>query len=124
LREDATLKISDLAIEAHRHPSWVGSVYRQAIGEGLQETASRLRVERATRLLRETGQPFSSIALEAGFCDQSHMNRTFQRILRRSPAAVREDRRDFRPSMSQDLAYRETSVSSFNSHSSGRRPPH
>jgi AraC-like DNA-binding protein len=96
LREDTTLKISDLAPEVRRHPSWVGSAYWTATGEGLQETAARLRVERATRLLRETDQPFSSIALEAGFCDQSHMNRTFRRVLERSPAAVREERRDFR----------------------------
>jgi AraC family transcriptional regulator len=96
LREDTTLKISDLAIEARRHPSWVGSAYRQATGEGLQEAAARFRVERATCLLRETDQPLSSVALEAGFCDQSHMNRTFRRILERSPVAVRQDRRDFR----------------------------
>ena len=97
LREDTTLKISDLATEARRHPSWVGSAYRHATGEGLQESAARFRVEHATRLLRETGQPLSSIALEAGFCDQSHMNRTFRRTLGRSPATVREDQQDFRP---------------------------
>ena len=96
LSEDTTLRISDLAVETSRHPSWVGSAYRQATGEAPQETAARFRVERATHLLRETGQPLSWIALEAGFCDQSHMNRTFRRVLARSPAAVREDRRQFR----------------------------
>jgi AraC family transcriptional regulator len=96
LSEDTTLKISDLAIAVHRHPSWVGSAYWHASGEGLRETAARFRVERATRLVRETDQALSSIALEAGFCDQSHMNRTFRRVLGRSPAAVREERRDFR----------------------------
>jgi AraC family transcriptional regulator len=96
LSEDTTLKISDLAREASRHPSWVGSAYRHATGEAVQETAARFRVERATRLLRETGQPYASIAFETGFCDQSHMNRTFRRVLGRSPAAVREDRRGFR----------------------------
>lgn len=96
LSEDTTLRISDLAREASRHPSWVGSAYRHAIGEGLQETTARYRVERAARLLRETGQPYAAIALEAGFCDQSHMNRTFRRVLGRSPAAVRDDRCRFR----------------------------
>jgi AraC family transcriptional regulator len=96
LREDASLKVSDLATEIRRHPSWVGSAYRHATGEGLQETAARLRVERATLLLRESSQPLSAIAFEAGFCDQSHMNRTFRRVLGRSPVAVREERRDFR----------------------------
>ena len=98
LREDTTLKISDLASDAHLHASWVGAAYKQAVGEGLQETAARLRVERATRLLRETDQELSRIALEAGFCDQSHMNRTFGRVLGRSPVAAREDRRYFRQS--------------------------
>jgi AraC family transcriptional regulator len=96
LWEDTTLTISDLAAHAHRHPSWVGAAYREAAGEGLQETAARFRVERAAQLLRETGAPLAAIAFEAGFCDQSHMNRTFRRLLGRPPTAVREDRRDFR----------------------------
>jgi AraC-like DNA-binding protein len=96
LGEDPTLRIADLAALVRRHPSWAGSAYRRATGEGFQETAARLRVERAARLLRETSQALSCIALDAGFCDQSHMNRTFGRVLGRSPAAVREERRDFR----------------------------
>jgi AraC family transcriptional regulator len=98
LSEDTTLRVSDLALEARRHPSWVGEAYRHATGEGLQETAARFRVERAARLLRESDQPLSAIAFEAGFCDQSHMNRTFRRVLGRSPTAVRQERRDFRQS--------------------------
>ena len=96
LREDATLNATTLAREVRRHPSWLGTAYRRATGEGLQETAARFRVERAARLLRETDQPSACIALEAGFCDQSHMNRTFRRVLGRVPSAVRDDRREFR----------------------------
>jgi len=96
LREDTTLSIRDLATEVSRHPSWVGSAYKHATGEGPQETAARFRVERATHLLRETVQPYACIAHDTGFCDQSHMNRTFRRVLGRSPAAVREERRSFR----------------------------
>jgi AraC-like DNA-binding protein len=96
LGEDTSLTINDLAAEARRHPSWAGAAYRQATGEGLQETAARFRVERAVRLLRESGQPYAAIAVDAGFCDQSHMNRTFRRVLGRSPSVVREERRDFR----------------------------
>jgi len=100
LAQDTTLRIRDLAREADRHPSWVGSAYRHATGEGLQETAARFRVERATYLLRETGKPQAAVAFEAGFCDQSHMNRTFHRLLGRSPVAVREERRCFRQAAS------------------------
>jgi AraC-like DNA-binding protein len=104
LREDTTLRVSDLARMAGRHPSWVGSAYRHATGESLPETAARFRVERATYLLRETDQPYAAIACEAGFCDQSHMNRTFRRLLGRTPVAVREDRWGFRQSPPSEAA--------------------
>jgi AraC family transcriptional regulator len=95
-RDDPACKVSGLAREVGLHPSWLGTAYRRAAGEGLLDTAARFRVEHATRLLRETEAPFSGIAMEAGFCDQSHMIRTFRRVLGRLPSAVREDRRFFR----------------------------
>ena len=96
LKDDPDLKVSALAHAAGIHPSWLGTAYRQAAGEGLLDAAARFRVERATRLLRETGLPFATIAAEAGFCDQSHMIRTFRRTLGRLPTAVREDGAHFR----------------------------
>jgi AraC family transcriptional regulator len=96
LSADATVSVDDLARKVGRHPSWLGTAYRRASGEGLAETAARLRVERAARLLRETDQAGADIAHEAGFCDQSHMNRTFRRLLGRLPSAVRNDRTGFR----------------------------
>jgi|SRR5579872_4870091 len=104
LRQNTTLKVSDLATEAGLHPSWMGAAYRHAMGEGLQEAAARFRVERATCLLRETDQACASIAFEAGFCDQSHMNRTFRRVLGRSPATVRQDRSGLRQIGNAELA--------------------
>lgn len=97
LSEDPNRRIKDLADEMRRHPSWLGSAYRRATGEGLMETAARFRLEHAARLLRETDQPVASIALDAGFCDQSHMNRTFRRLLGRLPSQIRNDRSRFRP---------------------------
>jgi AraC family transcriptional regulator len=93
LREDTSLKVHELARNVGRHPSWLGSAYRQATGEGLLEAAARFRIECASRLLRETDQSYACVALEAGFCDQSHMNRSFRRILGRLPTAVRQDQR-------------------------------
>lgn len=92
LKKNTASKIRDLAGELGLHPSWLGSAYKRAAGEGLQEAAARFRVEQAARLLRETDEPLAAIAADAGFCDQSHMNRTFRRVLGRSPSAVREDR--------------------------------
>ena len=79
-----------------RHPSWLGTAYRRATGEGLRKRRRGFRVERAAQLLRETDQPDAAIAADAGFCDQSHMNRTFRRVLGRLPSEVRADRSGFR----------------------------
>jgi AraC family transcriptional regulator len=96
LRADPSRRIGDLARQMGRSPAWIGPAYRRSSGEGPQEAAARFRVERAARLLRETDQPFPDVALAAGFCDQSHMNRTFRRVLARSPTAVRCERLAFR----------------------------
>ena len=96
VRGDTTVSIGDLARGVNRHPSWLGTAYRRAAGEGLLEMAARIRSEHAARLLRETDEAAASVAITAGFCDQSHMIRTFRRLLGRSPSAVRDDRRYFR----------------------------
>src|SRR5579872_5477305 len=57
LRIDPTLSVQELSLGVSRHPSWVGSAYRRATGEGPLQTAARFRVERAARLLRESELP-------------------------------------------------------------------
>jgi AraC family transcriptional regulator len=96
LREDPSLTVRDLARAADRHPAWLGTAYQQAAGEGLAAAAARFRVERAACLLRETDLAPAQVAAEAGFCDQSHMSRSFRRVRGRLPSSVRADRRWFR----------------------------
>ena len=96
LQDDPARRVSGLASAVGLHPSWLGTAYRRATGEGLAEAAARFRVEHAVKLLRETELPPAQVAIEGGFCDQSHMIRTFRRMLGRLPSAVREDRRHFR----------------------------
>jgi len=96
LRDDPSRRVSELARAAGLHPSWLGTAYKRAAGEGLMDTVARVRVEHAARLLRETDLPLAYIATDAGFCDQSHMIRTFRRVLGRLPSAVRRDKGHFR----------------------------
>src|SRR5262249_50557941 len=84
---------SDEAIALHLHPAWLARAYRIWRGEGLAETARRRRVERAVQILRTSADPLAAIAADAGFCDQSHMNRCFSAVLGRSPLAVRREAR-------------------------------
>jgi len=96
LREDPTKRISEIARMVGLHPSWLGEAYRHAAGEGILDTTARLRVEHAAKMLRETTLPLAEVAIESRFFDQSHMIRTFHRILERLPSEVRTDRVLFR----------------------------
>jgi AraC family transcriptional regulator len=84
-----------LASTFHRHPAYLARAYRAAMGEGVGETRRRRRVEAASTLLRNTSLPLAEIALAAGFCDQSHMNRCFAAVLGRTPLHVRRERQLF-----------------------------
>ena len=84
-----------LAARLGLHPAWLSQAYRRSIGEGLQETAQRRRVERAVHLLRETSATCADIAADTGFCDQSHMVRVFRRVLSRSPSVIRAESKFF-----------------------------
>jgi AraC family transcriptional regulator len=91
-RERPKATVAELARSVGLHPGWLGSAYARHRGETLAETGMRRQVESAAKLLRETDLAQSAIAIEAGFCDQSHMIRSFGRVLGRRPTAIRADR--------------------------------
>jgi len=92
---DRLISTADLARQLDLHPAYVAHAYRYSAGEGIAETLRRRRVERASALLRRTHLPLADIAVAAGFCDQSHMNRCFSAVLGRTPLRVRRERQLF-----------------------------
>lgn len=89
-------RTTDLARSLDLHPAWLARAYRASVGEGIQETLRRKKVERAVALLRGSDHSVACIAADAGFCDQSHMNRVFRTILGRTPLQVRAERQYLR----------------------------
>lgn len=83
---------NEIARRLDLHPAWLARAYRAATGEGLRETVQRNRVEQACGMLRRTDCSLADVALAAGFCDQSHMNRGFRATLGRTPTVVRAER--------------------------------
>lgn len=88
LRTDNPPSTSAIADSLGLHPGWLAHGYRRAVGEGLGETLRRRRVERAAAMLRSGAGPYAQIAIAAGFCDQSHMIRSFRAVLGRTPSQV------------------------------------
>ncbi len=81
------ISIDSLAEVAGMRPSHFSTMFRRSVGEPPHRHLLRLRVERARTLL-ESGTTPSTAAIEAGFCDQSHLARQMRRFLGVTPSIV------------------------------------
>ncbi|MEM9236791.1 MAG: helix-turn-helix domain-containing protein [Verrucomicrobiota bacterium] len=64
--------------------------FRQILHMSPSEFQLRLRVERAQKLLTMSERSLAEIALDLGFCDQSHFGKRFQKVTGLSPRAYRK----------------------------------
>jgi AraC-like DNA-binding protein len=82
-REKVTLRQASEAI--HAHPAHLVRMFSREFGISPHQYLTGRRLDLARRLLLD-GMPPSTAAVTVGFCDQSHLNRTFKRLLGTSPA--------------------------------------
>lgn len=87
--DQPSISCNELARRLDLHPAWLARAYRRACGEGLAETLRRRRVERALVAIRHSAASLATVAIEAGFCDQPHMNRCFWQTLGATPHRFR-----------------------------------
>jgi AraC family transcriptional regulator len=86
---DTDVSLTVLADTACLSPYHFSRSFKQAVGVGPQRYVMERRIERAKTLIRRTGQPLASIALEAGFADQSHLTAIFRREIGMTPGRFR-----------------------------------
>jgi AraC family transcriptional regulator len=79
----------EVAAELGVHPAHLARVFRARYGESLGECARRLRLQWAAQELALADRPLAELAVEAGFCDQSHFTRAFGRQYGVTPARFR-----------------------------------
>jgi transcriptional regulator GlxA family with amidase domain len=79
------LSLAHLARLSKLSPCRFSTVFRREVGMSPQRYLCRLRVRAAQHLLRQ-GETPAVAAIEAGFFDQSHLNRHFKRICGATPA--------------------------------------
>jgi AraC family transcriptional regulator len=63
--------------------------FKQTLGTSPMAYVSAQRIERAKILITSTSERLSDIALACGFADQSHLNRSFGRMVGMSPGVWR-----------------------------------
>ncbi|MCI0459630.1 MAG: helix-turn-helix transcriptional regulator [Gemmataceae bacterium] len=86
----ASLSLTGLAREVGVHPVHLARTFRVHCGCSVGEYLRQLRVEYASQRLAASDASLVEIALAAGFADQSHFTRTFQRLRGLTPATFRQ----------------------------------
>lgn len=84
------LTLTGMAAEAGVHPVYLARAFRRHYGRPLGGYLRRLRIGHAADRLARTEQPAAAVALDNGFCDQSHMNRVFRREAGWTPVGYRQ----------------------------------
>lgn len=75
-----SISLEALAHVAYLSPFHLLRAFRKTVGMPPHEYVINLRIQRAKHLLLR-GRTLSEAAYETGFCDQSHFNRHFKRIM-------------------------------------------
>jgi AraC family transcriptional regulator len=83
---DEDVSLPALAEQAHVSPFHFSRQFRTTVGVPPHQFVLRQRVQRSLRLIRTGRFPLAQIAVEAGFHDQPHFTRAFQRVLGTTPA--------------------------------------
>jgi AraC family transcriptional regulator len=85
----SSLDVAELACVAGCSRSHFSRAFKRSLGFAPMEYVTTRRVERAKVMMTSTGERLTEIALACGFADQSHLNRSFRRIVGVSPGLWR-----------------------------------
>ena len=93
-RSRACRSVQSVCADIGVDPSHYGREFAKRVGCTPSQMTRWQRVAQAAHMLRATARPLAQVAIEAGYCDQSHMCREMQRVLGRTPRAIRASASD------------------------------
>lgn len=83
------LSVSYIAQKYYISPAYFSRLFKKVQGEGCNEYIMRMRMEKASYLLRETTIKTGEIAVQAGYSDKNYFSLTFKKYTGMSPTAYR-----------------------------------
>ena len=84
------LPLTEIAAAVGVHPVYLATAFREKFGITIGEFVRKLRIENACDELVKGDLPLATIALQAGFVDQSHFSKTFKSYVGTTPARYRK----------------------------------
>jgi len=84
------ITLNDVAAKIFVNPSYLSRVFHQKTGRTFTEALSRIRLEAAQRLLKESNAAISEIARRCGYTDSKYFHKQFKRYVGMSPGKWRQ----------------------------------
>ena len=94
IRENAflpTLSLEQMGDEFGLSPYYISRFMTEQTGSNLKNYITKLRMEEAKRLLRETSLPLYEVVVHIGYLDVSSFIRKFKREMGKTPGEYREE---------------------------------
>jgi AraC-like DNA-binding protein len=88
---NSKLTINDIARDMSLTPSYLGSLFRKEMNIQLKSYISRVRIENAIKLIRETAYPVKRIAELTGYKDPLYFSKDFKKHTGSNPTQYREN---------------------------------
>lgn len=87
------IDLTTIAGHLHVNPSYLSHLFKQEMGIGLTQYITRIRIEQAQHLLKETDWKIARIAQHVGLNDPRYFNAVFKRHTGITPTEYRENER-------------------------------
>lgn len=84
------LRLEEIAQQTELSASHFSRLFQQKTGHSPIDYFIQLKIQRACRLLDNTGWSIAEVARESGFDDQFYFSRTFRKVMSMSPATYRK----------------------------------
>jgi AraC family transcriptional regulator len=85
------IRLDDLARATELSPYHFARLFKRSTGLAPHQYLIRRRVERARELLVTSSLPISEVAIQSGFCDQSHLTTHFKRVYGVTPRVFTQE---------------------------------
>lgn len=85
---DQELTLAEIATVVDMSPGYFATLFKESTKLAPHQYVIQSRVERAKQLLLRGGLSISQVAMDVGFCDQSHLTRHMRRLLGVTPKTL------------------------------------
>lgn len=85
------LPLAEIAAALHVSPSYLHATFKRSVGATPAQIVTARRIDRAKSLISAGEKSMLEIALELGFCSQSHFNKVFLKECGITPATYKKE---------------------------------